>query len=107
MPTYQYICDTDDKGCGEIIETSCLFAEREANQPKQCPNCKKRKPIHQVFGTPYLSIPKTIGSLSDKNSSKLSSDEKHHINSKNNDYREKGTNWEGTAEGMIRHDRKE
>ena len=90
MPTYEFECDPDNGGCGHRIEISCTYAEKEDNQPKSCPKCRKRKPLYEVFGGGNsVFIPVTIGSLIDKNNSRISADEKHHLNKKHNEYKER------------------
>ena len=89
MPTYQFQCDPDDKGCGEVIEVKCSFDDKEQNKPKSCPKCRKRKTIFEVFGTHNpVHIPCTLGMLADKNTSKMSKDEKIHRSKKDNEYKE-------------------
>ena len=102
MPTYEYLCDEDDGGCGNIIEVSCLMSERENNLPKSCPKCKKRKSIRQLYGVGALHMPSTLGSLADKQTGKMSDDEKHHLTKKHNAYKETNNSWESTPHG-IKH----
>lgn len=87
MPTYQYLCDSDDGGCDNVIEVNCLMSEKNDKQPKSCPSCNKRKSLRRVFGFSEIHIPTTLGSFADKQASKLSEDERHHLNEKNNEYR--------------------
>lgn len=104
MARYVYICDSNLSGCGRIIEFECLISELDELKPKSCPVCKKRKSLHQFFSPPTPSIPKTLGSLADKNHAKMSDDEKHHILEKNNAYRKSSTGrWHSTPEGIV-HD---
>lgn len=90
MPKYTYLCDKDSGGCGKTFYIRCSIDSYSATQT--CPKCRKRKftrryyeedlPIH--IGD---SSPKTIGSLADRNTSKLSNDEKEYIHKKNTAYR--------------------
>lgn len=88
MPTYQYLCDSDDGGCGEVTEVNCLMSEIDDKQVKSCPSCAKRKPLRRLFGCAEVHIQHTLGSFADKHQSHLSEDERHHIHKKNNKYRE-------------------
>jgi primosomal protein N' len=93
MPTYTFECDEDSGGCGEIIEIRCAYAEKQSNKPKSCPKCKKRKSIIELFGSSNsIYIPKTLGSLVDKNTSKISTDEKIHLTKKHNEYKRDKSN---------------
>ena len=88
MPTYQFLCDSDDGGCDHVMEIICLASDREELRPKSCPKCRKRKTIHQVFGDIKSHIPKTLGYHADKQASKLSEDERTHLNKKHNEYKQ-------------------
>jgi len=100
MPIYQYQCDKDS-GCGFVWEFCCLMSEFEDNKPKLCPNCKSKDGIHQCFGDIIVSVPKTLGSLADKNSRQKSLDEKIHLHNKHNEYKQAPPSWESTPDGMI------
>jgi len=83
MPTYQFICDTEKSGCGSLWELEASMSEISDIKPS-CPQCKKRKPVHQDFSTINVFGPdKTLGSLADKNTNKMSIDEKAIIHAKN------------------------
>ena len=99
MPTYQFYCDPEDGGCSNIIEFNCLFSEKAENQPKSCNKCKKRKSLRELFGGEVVHIPRTLGSLADKRTAKLSEDEKNHLTIKNNSYRTRGS-WVETPDGL-------
>lgn len=103
MPTYEFYCDPDDGGCGNVIEIRCSFDDKDTNQPKSCRKCRKRKALREVFGSADAFIPKTVGSLIDKNSGKMSEDEKQHLNKVHNAYKEKGDgpSWIPTENGMV------
>ncbi len=103
MPTYQYICDTDDEGCGSVIEVTCRMSNREENIPKSCPECHMGKALHQLFGYGSVYVPTTLGSMVDKNTDKLSVDEKHHLKTKHNKYREHDgqPSFVNTPEGLV------
>jgi putative FmdB family regulatory protein len=102
MPTYEYYCDPEDGGCGNSIEIRCSFEDKESNKPKSCRKCRKRKALREVFGSTETFIPKTLGSLMDKNSDKMSADEKHHLHKVHNAYKEsKEPSWIPTDKGMV------
>lgn len=101
MPTYTFKCD-EDTGCGHIWEFTCLMSELDEKRPKSCPQCKKRKSIHQVFGDVTVSLPKTLGSLAERNTNRMSEDERTHLHKKHNEYREAPPSWEATKDGIKR-----
>lgn len=104
MPTYEFYCDPDEGGCGNVIEIRCSFEEKDNNQPKSCRKCRKRKALRELFGNADAFIPKTVGHLIDKNSSKMSEDEKHHLHKVHNAYKESkddGPSWVSTENGMV------
>ena len=103
MPTYEYNCDIEEGGCGETIEVRCSFSNKEQNRPKSCPKCRKRKYLYEVFsGGSSTLVPKTLGHLVDKNSSKISADEKYHLQKKHNEYRNPGGKWVDGKGGIRR-----
>jgi len=107
MPTYQFHCDPDEKGCDHLVEVFCLYSQLEEKKPKSCPNCRKRKPFKKVLGgNPTLLMNNTLGMRVDKNSNKLSEDEKHHLQTKHNDYKDKsdGPAWVDTGERIAHRD---
>ena len=92
---YTFLCDTEDGGCGTSFELSCLLEDYETtiNRPQTCPNCRKRKSVHRDLQTDAPihvgdSSPKTVGSVCDKNSSRMSEDQKIHLTKKHNEYKE-------------------
>lgn len=102
MPTYEFYCDPDDGGCGNSIEIRCSFEDKDTNRPKSCQKCRKRKALREVFGHTDTFIPKTVGSLIDKNSGKMSEDQKQHLHKVHNAYKEKdGPSWISTDNGMV------
>lgn len=86
---YDFECYEDEDGCGSQFEITCSMSEISQLKPK-CPVCHKEKPVHRFWGNVYCFGPnKTLGSLADKNSKGMSSDQKHYLNQKNNAYRYK------------------
>jgi len=63
------------------------MSEKDDKQPKSCPACRKRKPLHQLFGCAEVHVHTTLGVYADKQSTKLSADERHHLTNKHNEYR--------------------
>lgn len=109
MARYTYQCYKDDGGCDHVFEIACTIAEyqeKHADKQHTCPNCRKRKPVnrnYQIDGPMYVgdSTPKTLGALADRNTSKISVDEKHHLNKVHNEYKEKAPTKE-LPDGMTR-----
>lgn len=83
---YEFECLTDEGGCGSQFEISCQMSEISGLKPK-CPSCNKKKAVFRNFGTIIVSVPKTLGSRMDKNSTKMSDDHKEHLTRKHNEYR--------------------
>lgn len=105
MPQYNFSCNQDHEGCGTLIRLDCSMADLD-NQISllKCPNCKKKKAIRRVYdgeSFPMAYQPKTLGTLADKNSSKMSLDYKTHLKDQYETFK-KETHWESTKEG-IKH----
>lgn len=88
MPRYEYDCER----CSSHFEIQCSMTEVVGLQPK-CPNCKKSGKVVRDFSGVIVSVPKTLGSLADKNSSSFSEDKKQHLITKHNEY--KSSKFEG------------
>lgn len=89
MPIYSFICDTADKGCGCSFEQQASMAQSSSLQPK-CPSCKCSKPVrrnYQAEGAIVFGPTISLGSQMDRNSN-LSLDERTHVHTKNNAYRD-------------------
>lgn len=50
MPVYEYLCDSEEGGCGHRFEEQQSFADEALTK---CPGCKKKK-LRRVYGTPAL-----------------------------------------------------
>ena len=85
MPIYDFTCDSDKEGCGQPFEATCSMQDISSFKPK-CPICHSNKKVIQVYNVPYVSVPRTLGSLADKNSAKMSSDYKNHLSAKHTAY---------------------
>ena len=104
MPEYSYICDTENEGCGHFFS---VFQNLSQYKPlKKCPSCSKHRLIrayeedHVYSSTKSSTKGMTLGSLADKNTSRLSADEKESLRKKHNEY--KGTNNKPLPKGMKR-----
>lgn len=73
MPTYVYRCDEDKDGCGHQFE---IFQKMSDSPKKKCPECKKWK-LYKVpqlcYG--FVSEPRTLGALAERNSARMGSAE--------------------------------
>lgn len=104
MPEYSYTCDTDNGGCGHCFSVFQTLSQYKLL--KRCPNCSKHKLIRSYEEDCVYSSTKsstkgmTLGSLADKNTSKLSSDERESLRKKHNEY--KSTNDKPLPKGMKR-----
>jgi putative FmdB family regulatory protein len=63
MPTIPYQCDN----CDHYFEITQGYHDK---RKKKCPQCKKNK-LYQVFCAPVVSVPKSIGSLAEKNTHEM------------------------------------
>lgn len=100
MPTYEFCCDEENGGCGNVIEISCSFDDLDDKKPKSCPKCHKRKTIYRLFGWGANNIPCTLGSHAEKNHTKMSDEQKHEIHMKDTAYLRQDNFWKATPEGM-------
>lgn len=106
MPQYEFQCKESLGGCGHTFLFTCPMSQLDEKKPKSCPECHKRKTIEPVFFAFTANIPNTLGSRADTNSDRMSADEKHHINKKNNEYKEgKAEDWIQTSQGMVHKDK--
>jgi len=63
MPLIPYQCEA----CDHYFEITQGYHDK---RKKKCPACKKNK-LYQVFCAPTVSIPKSVGSLADKNTREM------------------------------------
>ncbi len=84
MPYYLYECGD----CEAHFEISCPMSEIQKLKPK-CPECGKKKNVYRDFSGTIVSIPKTLGSLAEKNARGMSEDHKSHLNKQFNEYKKK------------------
>lgn len=105
MPAYYYLCDPNQKGCGQEVELLCQMADLDEKEKViKCPKCKKHKPLHRIYsGTTCASayIPKTVGSLADKNGKSFSEEYKEHLIEKGRAYDPKEKSWISTPDGLV------
>lgn len=90
MPEYSYSCDPQLGGCGYFFTVFQKLSKYR--QLKKCPECKKHKLVRDYAEdsvyTATSSDGATIGHLADKNSARMSNDEKAALTKKHNKYRE-------------------
>ena len=95
MATYTFKCYKDDGGCDYLFEIICSVNDYTGKNPS-CPKCRKRKPVSRCYDIDLAQIsfqetqPRTLGALADKNSRKLSTDEKTNILKNNTEYLRQG-----------------
>lgn len=84
MPRYDFTCEE----CEVTFEVSCSMSEISDLHPS-CPHCNCPEKVYREFGGDiYVSGGTvTIGSLCDKNTSKMSSDERGHLTHKHTEHR--------------------
>lgn len=93
MPEYSYCCDPQQGGCGYTFSVVQSFSQYKVL--KRCPKCKKHKLIRDYSEDNVTGSVKgsggarTIGQLAEKNSSRMSSDQRQMLNKKHNEYRDK------------------
>ena len=86
MPEYSYCCDPQQGGCGYTFSVVQSFSQYKVL--KRCPKCKKHKLIRDYSEDNVTGSVKgsggarTIGQLAEKNSSRMSSDQKEVLNKK-------------------------
>jgi putative FmdB family regulatory protein len=91
MPTYSYGCSK----CNQNFEL--FFYIKDYNSQPKCVHCNS-KSTHRLYAldvsTQSGSVKKadselkTIGDLANRNRDRMSSDEKHHLYNKHNDYKD-------------------
>ena len=92
MPEYSYSCDPQSGGCGYFFTVFQKISEYK--QLKRCPECKKHRLARDysedgIYTSVKLSDNEiTVGHLANRNSSKMSGDEKKELKEKHNKYRE-------------------
>jgi len=92
MITYVFTCYEEDGGCGHTFEVEAHMSDVKGLKPR-CPECRKIKSVARDFCAEDKSFvdasPTTVAALAERNTSRLSTDEKHHIHKKLNAYRDK------------------
>ena len=102
MPQYYFECQTDKKGCGTTFCVECPISEYDERYPKSCPNCRRKKSLRQVLFPPETHIPKTLGSLAERNTREMSADQRYEMTREFNAYKEVGPSWVDTPNGIQR-----
>lgn len=94
MPTYSFICDTNQKGCGH--QFSLFMSMTTYTNKQKCPQCNKQKSVRRDYDIDLPTLSQniklnddniTVGHLAKRNSERLSSDEKDHLTEKHNAYK--------------------
>ena len=94
MPSYIFECFKEDGGCGKVFELVESMVAISTLRPF-CPKCRKIKAVSRSFAkeTPHIHEGyKTVGMLADRQTAKLSADEKAHMSKKQNEYKKKKPN---------------
>jgi predicted nucleic acid-binding Zn ribbon protein len=89
MPTYTFECVKEDGGCGEIFEEYMLMSDYSENNFPHCPKCQNRRFIRRNFAadtTRGFVETNTLGSLAEKNTDKMSDDQKQVLYEQHHDY---------------------
>jgi len=91
MPIYIFECYQEDAGCGCTFEIQASMNE-STNLKPTCPKCRKRRSVSRNYQLQDVLVndgsPKTIGALADRNTSRMSTDQKKRIYNKNNAYKQ-------------------
>ena len=102
MPTYVFKCEE----CDHELEVEQSIKKPTPNK-KKCPNCKKDKLIRLLFAPHVYNKPGddsiTLGLLADRNTERLTSDQKEAIDEKHGRKKEKKNGkqfWETSKKNM-------
>jgi putative FmdB family regulatory protein len=76
MPIYKYLCDPENGGCGERFETVQGYHDEPLKRCKACRKHRLRREITQPY---FKQDPKTVGSLADINTAKMTQEQKDKI----------------------------
>tara|TARA_R110002074_G_scaffold390889_1_gene575171 strand:+ start:430 stop:798 length:369 start_codon:yes stop_codon:yes gene_type:complete len=102
MPTYVFKCEE----CDHHLEVEQSIKKPTPNK-KRCPNCKKDKLIRLLFAPHVYNKPGddniTLGLLADRNTERLTSDQKEAIDEKHGRKKEKKEGsqfWETSKKNM-------
>ena len=102
MPTYVFKCEE----CDHQLEVEQSIKKPTPNK-KKCPNCKKDKLIRLLFAPHVYNKPGddsiTLGLLADRNTERLTSDQKEAIDEKHGRKKEKKNGkqfWETSKKNM-------
>lgn len=76
MPVYVYHCEPDDGGCGDRFETVQGYHDKPL---KRCKACRKHKLRREITKPYFKQQPKTLGSLADANTAKMTQEQKDRI----------------------------
>jgi predicted nucleic acid-binding Zn ribbon protein len=85
MPIYTFECYEEDGGCGNVFDIKCSMNEIQKQKPI-CPECNNVKAVSRNFcDNLYVhdGSPKTVGTLAERNASRMSNDQMQEIKTKN------------------------
>jgi hypothetical protein len=92
LPTYTFICDQEDGGCGNEFELFMLMCDYSSTQV--CPQCHSLKHVRRNLQADQLNTSVKLsddeiklGHLAHRNTERLSNDEKAHLDYKHNEYK--------------------
>lgn len=90
MPEYGFLCNQEHRGCGHVFKIYVPMSEYDETRVV-CPECKKKNGIERDFTdfNVLCTVPNTVGSLADKNTGKMSEDEKQHWKEKTREKKKK------------------
>jgi len=90
MPLYSFVCDSEDGGCGHEFDINCYMCDYDATTKNiKCPQCGKTSFIHRKYEEDNVNGvmgTRTLGSLAEKNSAKLSDEAKARLNYEHKSY---------------------
>jgi len=90
MPLYTFECYSEDGGCGQIFDISCGMNEISTLPKPLCPNCNDNWSVSRNFNSSiyvFDSSPRTVGALAERNTNKISEDQKIMLNDKHTSYK--------------------
>jgi len=80
MPTYVFECYAEEGGCGHVFERTAEMS-KSTNLKPTCSSCNKKKPVGRNYQRENIRVvdatPQTVGALADRNTNRMSDDEKH------------------------------
>jgi len=90
MPIYTFECYEEDGGCGQIFDISCGMNEISTLPKPLCPNCNNNIAVSRNFNSDvyvFDSSPRTVGALAERNTNRMSEDQRNALNEKHTSYK--------------------